>query len=223
MQLIFNSILLAATARQISAHYRWTSLIYNGIDTGPYVSVRQNTNDNNPITDVTTTNLTCNSGGRSAGSTTTANVAAGSIIGFALDEAIFHHGVINVYMAKAPSSVATFDGAGNVWFKIYDLPPVTNDITQVTFEVPPSLPNGEYLVRIEHIALHLALEYPGAEFYIACAQVNVANGGHGTPKPLIALPGYYSGQEPGIKVNIYYLHPVQPKNYTQPGPAVWKG
>lgn len=43
---------------------------------------------------------------------------AGSTVGFVLDQAIFHHGPINVYMAKAPSTAASFNGAGTVWFKI---------------------------------------------------------------------------------------------------------
>ncbi|KAF8748762.1 P-loop containing nucleoside triphosphate hydrolase protein [Rhizoctonia solani] len=163
--------------------------------------------------DVSTTNLTCNSGGEHAGSTTTTTVAAGSTIGFALDEAIFHHGVLNVYMAKAPETAATFNGSGEVWFKIYELPPITDGgnsitfptdgMTNVTFPIPNSVPSGEYLVRIEHIALHLALNYQKTEFYVSCAQVQVINGGQGEPKPLVALPGYYTGRESGIMVNIY--------------------
>ncbi|KAG8730640.1 hypothetical protein FRC11_006219 [Ceratobasidium sp. 423] len=78
-------------------------------------------------------------------------------------------------------------------------------MTNVTFPIPSSVPSGEYLVRVEHIALHLALNYQKAEFYVSCAQVRVINGGSGDPKPLIALPGNYTGKEPGILVNIYIL------------------
>ncbi|KAJ1304170.1 hypothetical protein OPQ81_008570 [Rhizoctonia solani] len=204
----------------VFAHYRWTSLIVNGTVTPPYAHVRNSTNFNFPVMDVSTSNLTCNSGGELAGATTTTTVSAGSMIGFVLDEAIFHHGVLNVYMARAPDTAAAFDGSGEVWFKIYELPPVTDDITNVTFSIPRSVPSGEYLVRVEHIALHLALNYQKAEFYVSCAQVQVVNGGSGVPKPLVALPGYYTGNEPGIEINIY--NPI-PANYTQPGPAVWKG
>ncbi|CAE6422229.1 unnamed protein product [Rhizoctonia solani] len=226
--------LLAATAAQVAAHYRFTSLIVNGVNTGTYTNVRQNSNYNSPVrlnpflydagtslnwvpkqvTDVSSTDITCNAGGRSAGSTTTATVPAGSTIGFALDQPIYHSGVINVYMAKAPSTASTFDGSGNVWFKVYQLSAVTNggssikfpadNLSQVTFTIPSTLPAGEYLARIEHIALHSASAYPGAQFYISCAQVKVTGGGSRTPSPLVALPGYYTGQEPGIKINIYY-------------------
>ncbi|KAF8710706.1 Glycoside hydrolase family 18 protein, partial [Rhizoctonia solani] len=230
MKLFAGLALLAATATQVAAHYRFTSLLVNGANTGTYVNVRQNTNYNSPVTDVSSTDFTCNAGGRSAGSTSTATVPAGSTIGFALDQAIYHAGVINVYMAKAPSTAASFDGSGNVWFKVYQLSAVTNggstitfpadNLTQVTFKIPSTLPAGEYLVRIEHIALHASSSYPGAQFYISCAQVKVTGGGSRTPSPLVAFPGYYSGQEPGIKINIYY--PI-PTTYIQPGPAVWSG
>lgn len=43
------------------------------------------------------------------------------------------------------------------------------------------------------IALHSASNYGGAQFYIGCAQVNVANGGSGTPGPLVSIPGVYTG------------------------------
>ncbi|CAE6439248.1 unnamed protein product [Rhizoctonia solani] len=212
----------------VFAHYRWTSLIVNGTLTAPYAHVRNSTNGNFPVMDVSAANLTCNSGGERAGATTTKTVSAGSTIGFALDEAIFHHGVLNVYMARAPDTAATFNGLGEVWFKIYELPPITDGgnsiacvgMTNVTFPIPSAVPSGEYLVRIEHIALHLALNYQKAEFYVSCAQVQVINGGLGEPKPLVALPGYYTGREPGIMVNIY--NPI-PANFTQSGPVVWSG
>ncbi|KAG8747603.1 hypothetical protein FRC10_000145 [Ceratobasidium sp. 414] len=214
MKLFTTLAVVAAVATQVVAHYRWTNLIVNGVKTGDYVNVRQNTNYNSPVTDVSSTDLTCNAGGRSAGATQTATVAAGSTIGFALDQAIYHVGVLNVYMAKAPSTAASFDGSGNVWFKIYQISAVTDggktitwptdNITQVTFKIPSTIPAGEYLVRVEHIALH----------------VKVTGGGSKTPSPLVALPGYYTGQEPGIKINVYY--PI-PTTYVQPGPAVYTG
>lgn len=50
-----------------------------------------------------------------------------------------------------------------------------------------------YLVRMEAIALHVASTYGGAQFYISCGQVNVLNGGSGTPGPLVSIPGVYTG------------------------------
>ncbi|KAG8778260.1 hypothetical protein FRC12_025073 [Ceratobasidium sp. 428] len=230
MKLFATLAVAAAAATQVAAHYRWTSLIVNGAKTGDYQYVRQNTNYNSPVTDVSSTDFTCNAGGRSAGAAQTATVAAGSTIGFALDQAIYHVGVLNVYMAKAPSTAASFDGSGKVWFKVGQVSAVTNggssitfptdNMSQYTFKVPSTLPAGEYLARIEHIALHSASSYPGAQFYISCAQLKVTGGGSKTPSSLVAIPGVYTGQEPGIKINVYY--PIPP-TYTQPGPAVYSG
>ena len=90
----------------------------------------------------------------------------------------------------------------------------------LTVQLPSSLPDGEYLLRIEQIGLHSASAEGGAQFYIACAQLAVTGGGGGSPSPLVALPGAYSPTDPGIMINIYY--PV-PTDYTLPGPDVWTG
>ncbi|KAF7436065.1 hypothetical protein PC9H_002891 [Pleurotus ostreatus] len=208
---------LVALASGVSAHYRFTSLIVGTTTTSPYQYVRSNTNSNSPITDVTSNDLRCNAGGLASGpSTQTATVSAGTTVGFALDQAIFHQGTLNVYMAKAPDNVAAsdFDGSGTVWFKVHVY------LTQFSFQLPDALPSGQYLLRVEHIALHGASSFGGAQIYISCAQLNVINGGNGAPGPLVAIPGVYDGHEPGIQINIYWPVPV---SYTQPGPAVWLG
>ena len=64
---------------------------------------------------------------------------------------------------------------------------------EFTFTLPASLPSGQYLIRVEQIALHVASTYGGAQFYIGCAQVNVVNGGNGNPGPLVSIPGVYTG------------------------------
>lgn len=46
---------------------------------------------------------------------------------------------------------------------------------------------------MEAIALHVASTYGGAQFYISCGQINVSNGGDGTPGPLVSIPGVYTG------------------------------
>jgi hypothetical protein len=73
----------------------------------------------------------CNSGASSGGSTSTYTIAAGSTIGFALDQAIYHHGVTNVYMSKV-ANAATADGSAG-WFKIYQMSAVTNGGSTITF------------------------------------------------------------------------------------------
>ncbi|KAG9219366.1 hypothetical protein CCMSSC00406_0001776 [Pleurotus cornucopiae] len=221
-----TALFLAALATGVSAHYRFTSLITGSTTTSPYQYVRQNTNINSPVTDVSSLDFRCNAGALASGpSTSTATVSAGSTIGFALDASIGHPGPLYVYMAKAPNGVeaSNWDGAGSVWFKVYELNPVTDGgssitypadgLTQFTFNLPNSLPSGQYLVRG-------ASQFGGAQFYISCAQINVTNGGDGNPGPKVPIPGVYTGNEPGILLNIYW--PV-PTTYVAPGPSVWHG
>lgn len=53
----------------------------------------------------------------------TASIAAGSKIGFIASNSMGHPGPFTFYMAKAPAgqSVETWDGSGNVWFKIDEI------------------------------------------------------------------------------------------------------
>ena len=58
------------------------------------------------------------------------------------------------------------------------------------------------------------LTFP-AQFYLSCAQVKVTGGGNGSPSPLVSIPGVYTGNEPGILINIYYrksLHWIEVDN-----------
>ncbi|QRV90178.1 glycoside hydrolase family 61 protein [Ceratobasidium sp. AG-Ba] len=229
MKFFATLAVIVTTATQVAAHYRWNSLTINGVKTGDWQYVRESTNNNSPVTTISSTDLTCNVGGQSGGTTQTATIPAGSTVTFNLDKAIYHHGVINVYMAKAPATAVSFNGAGNVWFKIAQLSAVTDggktitwpadNLTSFTFKIPATLPAGEYLIRIEHIGLHNAAS-SGPEFFISCAQAKITGTGTKTPSPLVPLPGYYTGKESGLTLDIYW--PV-PTTYTQPGPAVWSG
>ncbi|PPQ65355.1 hypothetical protein CVT26_000070 [Gymnopilus dilepis] len=228
----FATFVALSLATLASAHYTFPDLIVGGTNTGDWVNVRKTNNYNSqaPVTDVTSADFRCYTSQTNA-QASTATVTAGSTIGIQADQAIYHPGVINVYMAKAPNNnVASWDGSGTVWFKVYQISAETNGgqsitfpgtgLTTVNFQIPKNLPSGQYLVRMEQIALHAASTYGGAQFYLSCAQINVTGGGSGTPGPLVAIPGVYTGYEPGILINIYY--PI-PANYTQPGPPVWSG
>jgi hypothetical protein len=205
--------------------------------------IRMNTNYNSPVIDLKSNDLRfvfhtlcsyesadntrCNVGGEDGSSTDTVTVAAGDSFTFTSDVAVYHDGPLSIYMAKAPTTAAAFDGSGTVWFKILDIGPTfaadgtsTWPLSQTyTSTFPKQLPTGEYLLRIQQLGIHNP--YPGGtpQFYIGCAQVSVTNGGTGNPGPLVAIPGFMDGTEPGYVVNIYSnFH-----NYTVPGPAVWSG
>ncbi|UPX13772.1 uncharacterized protein EKO05_0004271 [Ascochyta rabiei] len=141
-----------------------------------------------------------------------------------------HQGPLQFYMARVPTgkTAATWDGSGNVWFKIYTekanvangaLTWASMNAATASVTIPKATPSGEYLLRVEHIALHTASAINGAQIYLSCAQIKVTGGGSGTPGPLVAFPGAYTAGEKGLQVNIYGGQ----TSYTAPGPAVWTG
>ncbi|TFK32188.1 glycosyl hydrolase family 61-domain-containing protein [Crucibulum laeve] len=69
-----------------------------------------------------------------------------------------------------------------------------------TVSLPSNLTPGNYLIRHEIIALHLATSFQGAEFYPTCAQLKV--GGTSTGAPMqsehVSFPGRYSDNDKGI-------------------------
>lgn len=121
------------------------------------------------MTDVTSTDLTCNVNGLSGTGVSTGSIAAGATITFEWhqhaqrtgEDAISggHKGPVQVYIAKAPSTAAAFNGQGAVWTKIYSsglVNPTTQqwatDIVNTNLgkhsvTLPASLPAGQYLLR----------------------------------------------------------------------------
>ncbi|KAJ7131541.1 glycosyl hydrolase family 61-domain-containing protein [Mycena crocata] len=225
-------VAISALAANVAAHYILPDLVVGGVATGDWKYVRQTNNwqDTNPVTgsDINGTDIRCYTSLQS-GTASTVTVAAGATLGFTIPQTMYHPGTLNVYMAKAPAGVdvAKWDGSGNVWFKIFQIPAVADGVTftfpstnlgQFNFQIPSAVPSGQYLIRAEHIALHVAYDLGGVQFFLSCAQVEVTNGGTGTPGPLVSFPGAYTGNEPGILINIYF--PI-PTSYIQPGPPVW--
>lgn len=226
---------LTAFATMAWAHYNFEALIVNDNVTSAYEYVRQTTNSNSPVTDVTSSDFVCNQGGLDAdimAQTSTYAVAGGDTVGFTVNVNIGHPGPLHVYMSKAPDGTTAqdYDGSGD-WFKVYAATTseitdeglqwatyVSGGITNFTFTLPEDLTAGEYLMRAEHIALHGASTEGGAQFYIGCAQLSVSGSGSGTPTDTVSIPGVYDGTEAGILINVYY--PI-PTSYTDPGPVTW--
>lgn len=92
----------------------------------------------------------------------------------------------------------------------------------VYFNLPQCIAPGQYLLRVEVLALHSAHQQGGAQFYQSCAQINVSGSGSTSPGQTVSIPGVYSANDPGIYINIYGSN-GQPDNggkpYTAPGPS----
>lgn len=88
--------------------------------------------------------------------------------------------------------------------------------------MPSCVTAGQYLMKVEIIALHGAFQEGAAQFYTECAQVKVTGSGTSTPAT-VSFPGAYSASHPGILIGIYDGS-GQPSNsgqpYTVPGPPV---
>ncbi|KAI1323419.1 glycoside hydrolase family 61 protein [Xylariaceae sp. FL0255] len=222
---------LAVFASAVQAHYTFPALIANSETTEAWEYVRKTANwqTNDPVTNVSSPQLLCYQLAPGNEGAETMTVAAGSTVGFTAVADISHPGTLQFYMAKVPSgqTAASFDGSGAVWFKIYSQGPIisasgltwpSEGLTQVTTTIPSCIPAGDYLIRVEHIALHVAETVGGAQFYLSCGQLTVTGGGSTMPTDLVAFPGAYSATDPGILINIYY--PI-PTSYTAPGPAVF--
>ncbi|KAK3376077.1 glycoside hydrolase family 61 protein [Lasiosphaeria ovina] len=221
-------LLAAASAR---AHYTFPKSIVGASTSAEWETIRMTENhfSHGPVTDVSSSAMTCYELAPGTPAPKTATVAAGGNFTFTVDTSVSHPGPLHFYLAKAPAgqTAATFDGKGAVWFKIYQDGPSglgTSAITwpsagkpQVTVQIPACVASGEYLLRVEHIALHSAGSLGGAQLYIACAQINVT-GGSGTLNAggLVSFPGAYAATDPGILFQLYWPAPT---SYVNPGPA----
>lgn len=164
----FLSLLAAPLA--VDAHYIFNLVTNKGQTVGgEYAYARKNTNSYQPSYAkdiVNSPDLRCNQGAK-PGNTGTYTVKAGDTIGFKLffNEKIEHPGPGFVYVSKAPGKVADYDGSGE-WTKVVELG-LTNPSTpgvdtawatwqkdQIEWTIQEQIPKGEYLVRVEHIAIH---------------------------------------------------------------------
>ncbi|OAA59820.1 Glycoside hydrolase, family 61 [Niveomyces insectorum RCEF 264] len=206
---------------------------------------------NTPVTSVSSAAVACNVNGRTGVASKCPAVAGGSVTiemhqqpndRNCKNEAIggAHYGPVTAYLSKVADS-ATADGTSGQWFKIFEdgWAPAksgsggvgdgdawgTKDLNsccgRMDVKLPAELPNGDYLLRAEAIALHTAGSAGGAQLYMSCYQLTVT-GGTATALPadaqMVKFPGAYSARDPGLLINIH----AAVKSYTVPGPAVLK-
>ena len=137
-------------------------------------------------------------------------------------------------MSKVENAV-TADGSTG-WFKIYEdgwnLNPSgksadddywgTKDMStccgQIDAKIPLGIAPGDYLLRAEALALHVAAQPQGAQFYMSCYQLAVSGNGTDLP-PTVKFPGAYTAKDPGI---LFDIHSKQTA-YIVPGPSLYPG
>jgi hypothetical protein len=243
----FSALVLSAVAQVATAHYFFDTNVVGGVAQPQFKYVRESSRavkynpikfSSNPAADIRDgstadgPDIVCNQGAfGSAGRTQVMTVTAGEEIRLKLGVgAKFQHpGPALVYMSKAPTgSVKAYNGSGD-WFKIFQEGVCGNgDFTSdawctynrdwVAAKIPKDTPNGEYLVRVEHIGVHRShVNQP--EHYVSCMQVKIQGGGGGTPGPMAKFPGAYKATDPYANFSIYNGR----KEFPFPGPAVWTG
>ncbi|QRW11606.1 glycoside hydrolase family 61 protein [Ceratobasidium sp. AG-Ba] len=128
-----------------------------------------------------------------------------------------HAGPIITYMARAPIDITKWQPELEpVWFKVDESGLVNGtkwaatDILKAnksiyTFKIPEWLQPGQYIVRHEIIALHGAFNYPGVQVYPSCIQLQITGSGSKIPpaSAMVAFPGAYTPDTPGIVYNMY--------------------
>ncbi|KAF9024587.1 hypothetical protein BDZ89DRAFT_989209 [Hymenopellis radicata] len=221
----------------VRAHSREWSLWIDGVDqgAGAGVYIRQPpTND--PVKDLTSDEVFCNVNGATAVPSTVSVPAGATVTSEWFHDnrgddiiAASHLGPIVAYLA--PADAAPSDA---VWTKIYEdgydgsewaVTKLIANAGKVDFEIPSSLAAGDYLLRVEILALHesdtLYSENSarGIQLYPSCSQLTVTGSGTTSlPSTGAAFPGQYTDDEPGIHFNVYN---EDPNTYVIPGPAVW--
>ncbi|CAE6438999.1 glycosyl hydrolase family 61 domain-containing protein [Rhizoctonia solani AG-1 IA] len=243
--MLFSSVLsaMALAVSSVSAHGYIGVLTANGksykgpVAGGPKIKspIRQ-ISTTSPYKDVNGPGMTCGRDAKNAA--LIADVDAGSKITMTWDDHpgdTWNHdlGPLMTYMTKVPEGQTAdkFNPANAQWFKVAqdglksngkwvqaDL--MSGGAHSVT--IPKNIPSGQYLMRSEIIALHLADKRGGVEFYGNCIQFNVKNGAGGSNfldgVTTAKFPGTYSLDDKGIHINVFN----RLKSYPFPGPAIAK-
>ncbi|KAL7622466.1 hypothetical protein AAE478_007972 [Parahypoxylon ruwenzoriense] len=201
------SSVILSLASLASGHSIFQKVSVNGVDQGQLKGVRAPDSDY-PIQNVNDAAFACNKDLKHLDKTVI-TVPAGAKVGAWWGHVI--GGPIMVYLAKV-NDAATAQTTGLKWFKVAE-DGLNNGQWAVDkmianngwhyFTMPTCVAPGDYLMRVELIALHGA-QVPGqAQFYMECAQIRITGSGTNTGSNFVSFPGTYSSNDPGIQVNIY--------------------
>ncbi|KAK4156463.1 putative endo-beta-1,4-glucanase D [Chaetomidium leptoderma] len=218
------SLVALATATSVGAHTIFQKVSVNGADQGQLKGLRA-PYSNYPIQSVSHADFACNSNLQLRDSTVI-KVPAGARVGAWWGHEIggasgpndqdhpiaaSHKGPIQVYLAKV-SNAATASTSGQQWFKVAERG-LNNGKWAVDemianggwhyFDMPSCVAPGQYLMRVELLALHSASSPGGAQFYMECAQIEVTGSGNNAGSNFVSFPGAYPANDPGIVLSIY--------------------
>ncbi|KAI4604052.1 hypothetical protein KJ359_000179 [Pestalotiopsis sp. 9143b] len=219
---VATSLAFALTAE---AHTIFQRVSVNGADQGSLVGLRA-PNNNNPVYDVTSNDIVCQQSGTT--SNTIINANPGDKIGAWFQHIIggpqgandadnpiakSHKGPVTAWLAKVDNA-ATASKTGQKWFKVWE---DTFDTSSkqwgvdhlianngwAYFNLPTCVAAGDYLLRVEILALHSAKTSKQAQFYMSCGQLRIGGSGSTTPSSTVSFPGAYKQDDPSILINIY--------------------
>ncbi|KAF6749298.1 glycosyl hydrolase family 61-domain-containing protein [Ephemerocybe angulata] len=188
----------------------------------------------NPILTTSDATFACNNNGQASSGQLNAPVKPGSTITAKWGQWTHAEGPVIVYMAKCPGACSSANSGQLDWFKISELGLISGTLAKgswgngqimakLAYDVKiPNLPDGEYMIRHELLALHQANT---PQFYPECAQLTLTGGSGSLPGTgyTVKFPGGYTMSDPGVLVDIYSASAPSITTYKVPGPAVWNG
>ncbi|KAJ4482072.1 glycoside hydrolase family 61 protein [Lentinula aciculospora] len=215
----------------------YTNYTGNVPNADPSPSVIRQVSDISPVKGASNPDLNCGLNAQFAEKVASAN--PGDLLVFDWrggDNTNWPHntGPMLTYMTSCGSSDCTqYNSSSSKWFKIAEIGIVTNATSNnspvwaqqsvmngafMNVTLPSTLSSGNYLIRHEIIALHLATDLGGAEFYPACSQVKIGGSqpGMAEDSEMVLFPGGYKDTDPGI----YDPDVYSSNSYTFPGPPI---
>lgn len=221
----FSALASLALAAVVQGHAIFQELSVNGARQGLLAGIRA-PNQNNPVTSVSSGDITC--GVVASRDSRVISVPAGARLGALYQHLIggpqgsndpdnpiaaSHKGPVTAWLAKVNNAAS--DSHSNLqWFKIaedafdtgsrkWGVDRLLESGGWAYFNLPSCIAPGQYLLRVEVIALHNAYSSGGAQFYTSCAQIQVTGGGNFSPSTTQSFPGAYSQNDGSIVINIY--------------------
>ncbi|KAF3356883.1 hypothetical protein VdG1_03441 [Verticillium dahliae VDG1] len=212
---------LLALAATVTSHAIFQKVSVNGVDQGQLKGVRA-PSSNNPVQNVNDADFACNKNIQHKDNnilTVPAGARVGAWWGHVIGGpqgsndpdhpiAASHKGPIMVYLAKV-ANAASASSTGLQWFKVAEnglsggkwaVDTMISNAGWYYFDLPTCVAPGDYLMRVELLALHGASVRGEAQFYFECAQIRVTGSGTNTGSNFVSFPGAYSATDPGMSV-----------------------